>query len=181
MIRTLAAAAVLTVTVSAVPAYAANDTHAADVALATAAPDSVADSVAGNIAENLAGNVADNVSDNVADNVTWGSGKVTRSLSRPKALSSLYVSYAALQAFDVYSTRQALARGAQEANPLMQGVVGDAASFVAVKAAVGVATIMAAERLWKTNKAAAIAVMVASTGVSGLVAARNARTLRQLR
>jgi hypothetical protein len=81
----------------------------------------------------------------------------------------------------VYSTRQALARGAREANPLMQDVVSNTGALVAVKASVGVATIVAAERLWKTNKAAAIAVMVASNSVTAVVAARNARTLRQLR
>jgi hypothetical protein len=96
-------------------------------------------------------------------------------------LPALYASYAALQAFDVYSTRQALARGAREANPLMQGVVGNTGAFMAVKAGVAAATIVAAERLWKGNKAAAIAVMVASNSVAAVVAARNARTLRQLR
>ena len=63
----------------------------------------------------------------------------------------------------------------------MQGVVGNTGAFVAVKATVAVATIAAAERLWKTNKVAAIGIMVASNGVAAIVAARNARTLRQLR
>ncbi len=44
-------------------------------------------------------------------------GTASSSLSRPAALPALYVSYAALQAFDMYSTQQALARGAREANP----------------------------------------------------------------
>lgn len=144
MIRTIAAAAVLTLTVAALPAYAADDSKAAAATIAVPA-------------------------------------RISQSLSRPAALPALYASYAALQAFDVYSTRQGLARGAREANPLMQGVVGNTTAFVAVKAGVGIATIMAAERLWKTNKAAAIAVMVASNGVSAIVAARNARTLQQLR
>lgn len=104
-----------------------------------------------------------------------------KALSRPKLLPALYVSYAALQAFDVFSTKQALSQGARETNPLMQGVVGNTGAFVAVKAAVAVGTIVAAERLWKTNKTAAIAVMVASNSVAAIVAARNARTLRQLR
>ena len=63
----------------------------------------------------------------------------------------------------------------------MQGVVGNTGAVVAMKASVAVATIVATERLWKTNKAAAIGVMVASNGVAAIVAARNARTLRQLR
>jgi hypothetical protein len=107
--------------------------------------------------------------------------RIEKALSRPKTLPALYASYAALQAFDVYSTNQALARGAKEANPLMQGVVGNTGAFVAVKATVAVATIVAAERLWKTNKAAAIGIMVASNGVAAVVAARNARVLRQQR
>ena len=108
------------------------------------------------------------------------SARLTRVVSRPAMLPALYVSYTALQAYDVYSTKQALTRGAVEANPLMQGVVGNTGAMIAVKAAVAAGTIVAAERLWKTNKAAAIAVMVASNGVTAMVAARNARTLRQL-
>jgi hypothetical protein len=108
--------------------------------------------------------------------------RVERALARPPALSALYAGYAALQVFDIYSTRQALARGAHEANPLMQGVVGNQGSFVALKAGVTASTILAAERLWKDDKrAAAIGVMIASNAVAAIVASRNARTLRQLR
>ncbi len=63
----------------------------------------------------------------------------------------------------------------------MQGVVGNTSAFVAVKAAVAVGTIVAAERLWKTNKVGAIALMLATNSVAALVAARNAHVLRQLR
>lgn len=106
--------------------------------------------------------------------------RMSEALSRPVALPVLYVSLGALQAYDVYSTRQAMARGAREANPLMQDAVTHAGTFMAVKAAVVVGTIVAAERLWKRNKAAAIGVLVASNGVAAIVAARNARVLRQL-
>lgn len=146
MIRTIAAAVLLTVTVSALPAFAAEDTTAAKATPTTVVP-----------------------------------ARIGRSLSRPATLPALYISYAALQGYDVYSTRQALGRGAREANPLMQGVAGNTFAMVGVKAAVGIGTIIAAERLWKTNKTAAIAVMVASNSVAAIVAARNARTLRQLR
>ena len=104
--------------------------------------------------------------------------RISQALARPVVLPALYASYVALQAFDVYSTKTALARGAREANPIMQGVVGNTSTFVAVKAAMAVGTIFAAERLCKTNKVAAIAVMLASNGVVVLVAANNARTLR---
>jgi hypothetical protein len=107
--------------------------------------------------------------------------KVAQAISRPAGLTALYASYTALQAYDVYSTRQAMARGAREANPLMQGVVGNTGAFVAIKATVAVATIAAAEKLWKTNKPAAIGVMIAGNSVAAIVAARNARTLGQIR
>lgn len=105
------------------------------------------------------------------------------SLSRPAALPALYVSYAGLQAFDVYSTQQALARGAREANPLMQPVVGNRTAFWAVKATATLATIAAAEHLWrhKRNRKAAIGVLVASNAVAAVVAARNASVLRSKR
>lgn len=108
--------------------------------------------------------------------------RVERALARPALLPALYVSYAALQAYDLYSTRQGLGRGAQESNPLMQGVVGNPGAFLALKAGVAAGTILAAERLWKHDKkAAAIGVMIASNLVTAVVASRNAGTLRQLR
>lgn len=106
----------------------------------------------------------------------------TAPLKRPRLLTTLYASYAGLQAYDVYSTRQALSRGGREANPLMQGVADSSAGMIAVKAGVTLATILVAERMWKrNNKMGAIAVLVASNGVAAVVAARNASTLRQLR
>jgi len=158
MNRTLVAAAAVLASVLSVPAYAADETTPAPAALSLAAPEIGP----------------------VAANVTWSENKLARA-GRPALLPVLYASYAALQAYDVYSTRQSLALGAREANPMMTGVVGNTGAFIAMKASVGVATIVAAERLWKTNKPAAIAVMVAGNGVAAMVAARNARTLGQLR
>ena len=102
--------------------------------------------------------------------------------SRPSVLPALYVSYAALQVFDVYSTRQALANGAREANPMMQPVVGNQGAFWAMKVSATAGTIMAAEHLWKKkNKTAAIAVLAASNAVAAVVAVRNASVLRSQR
>ena len=109
------------------------------------------------------------------------SAKVSRAISRPKMLPALYASYAALQAYDVYSTKQALAGGARETNPLMQGAVGNTTTFMAVKAIAVVGAIVVSERLWKTNKVAAIAVMAASNGIAAVVAARNTRVRSQQR
>ena len=64
--------------------------------------------------------------------------KSSNTMSRPAALPALYVSYAALQVFDVYSTRQALAQGAREANPLMAPVVRNRSAFWAVKTSAAV-------------------------------------------
>ena len=115
-----------------------------------------------------------------ASTITVSAG-LPPSMARPKVLPALYASYAALQAYDVYSTKSALSRGGREVNPMMQGVVKHTSAFVAVKLTVAAASIIAAERMWKTNKVGAIAVMVASNSVAAIVAARNARTFRQLR
>ena len=146
MTRTITTAVLLSLTLSVLPASAADDANAAAATPAIAVP-----------------------------------ARISQALARPAMLPALYVSYAALQVFDIYSTKQALARGAREANPLMQGVVGNTGSFVAVKAAVTVGAILAAERLWRTNKVAAIALMMVSNGVLAVVANNNARIPRQLR
>jgi Domain of unknown function (DUF5658) len=100
---------------------------------------------------------------------------------RPGALPVLYVSYAALQAFDGYQTIQGVAGGGRELNPLMTGIASSPAAVWTIKAVSTVVAIGAAERLWKTNKAGAIAVMLIANGVSVAVAAHNASVLRQLR
>jgi len=144
---TAAAAAILGLTMSVLPAAAADESSVAAAAPAIVVPTRV---------------------------------RVSESLSRPRVLPALYASYAALQVYDVYATRQGLASGAREANPVMRQVVGNQGAFWALKASATVGTIVAAERLWKQDKkAAAIAVLVASNGVAAFVAVRNARTLRQ--
>ena len=158
MNRILVAAAALVASIVCVPAHAAEETTPAPVVVAPLATAQVG---------------------TIAPNVVWSENR--HSGGRPMILPVLYASYAALQAYDIYSTRQGLARGARESNPLMTGVVGNTGAFIAMKAGVGVATIVAAERLWKTNKPAAIAVLIAGNSVAAIVAGRNARTLGQLR
>ncbi len=108
----------------------------------------------------------------------------TRSESRARGslLPALYVSLAALNAFDAYSTSTALSRGAAEANPLMRGIAGNNAALWAVKGSVTAGTVIIAERLWrKRRRAEAIAVMLVSNGVMSAVAAQNASVLRRQR
>jgi hypothetical protein len=77
---------------------------------------------------------------------------------------------------DVVSTRQALAAGALERNPLMKN--GNMAAMIAVKAAAGASTIYFAERLWKKNRVGAVIVMAALNGASAAIVARNQRNAR---
>jgi hypothetical protein len=100
---------------------------------------------------------------------------------RPRILPALYLSFAALQVFDAYSTRSGLASGAREANPLMAGISRNAAAFWTVKAASTAGSIWVAERLWKTNRVGAIVTMVVINGVAASVAARNAAVLKAVR
>ena len=115
-------------------------------------------------------------------NVDWSLPTVEITAARrPSVLPALYVSFAALQGFDAYSTTTALARGAKEANPVTRGVAGNSAAFWAVKAGSTAASIWFAERLWKTNQVGAIVTMVVVNGMAASVAARNASVLRAQR
>jgi hypothetical protein len=101
---------------------------------------------------------------------------------RPAALPVLYGSLAGLQAYDIYSTRQALSLGAREANPLMTSVAGSTSGLVAAKVASTSAMVVVAEHLWRTNhRPAAIMTMIVCNGIMTAVAMNNARVLQQQR
>ncbi len=95
--------------------------------------------------------------------------------TRPAALPALYVGLVVGQAYDVYSTRRALAAGATEANPIMQG---GGARFWTMKAIGTVVPIVIAERMWKKNKVGAIVMMVVTNTLMATVAVNNTRVLR---
>lgn len=97
---------------------------------------------------------------------------------RPVALPVLYVTLGTLQAFDVYTTAKVLGGGGIERNPLIGPVTGNTAALAAVKAGSTAATIFFAERLWRRNKAAAIAAMVVTNGIMVTVVANNVRNLQ---
>ena len=104
------------------------------------------------------------------------------SVRRPAVLPALYASSAVLQGYDAYSTLTVLKHGGVEQNPLMRGVVKSPAAFVALKAGMATASIMAAEHMWKrNNRVGAILTMVATNSAMAMVAAHNARVLRQVR
>ncbi len=85
----------------------------------------------------------------------------------------MYVSFATLQALDIHSTRRAPEQGGREANPTVGGMLGSPAAFVAAKAGTTAAVYYAAERLWKRNKAAAIATMIGLNCAYTAIVAHN--------
>jgi hypothetical protein len=99
---------------------------------------------------------------------------------RPAILPALYVSMAALQALDAHSTMAALGRGGREANPVMRGVAGNRGAMLAVKAGVAGSTILLAEKMWKRNRVAAIAMMAIVNAIDAAVVAHNYRVVRRL-
>ena len=161
MNRRIAAIVLVTMSLSGLPAYAADVKENAAPTTASAAGEAVAAAK--------------------SDEARLEAARWVAAHRRPGALPGLYASFAALQVFDVYSTRRALAGGAYEANPMMKGVVGSPAMFWTVKLASTAAPMLAAEQLWKTNRIAAIALMVASNGVMAAVAAHNVNVIKQMR
>lgn len=101
---------------------------------------------------------------------------------RPKMLMPMYLALTALQGYDVYSTTKALGGGALEANPLMRSVARHPAALIAVKTAATLSSVLVAERLWRSNhRTAAVVLMAVSGGMMAVVAANNARVLREVR
>ena len=98
-----------------------------------------------------------------------------------RVLASLLVSTVVMQALDVHSTFQVLDRGGLEANPVMAPLAGNRGAFIATKAAVATATVLAARHLGKRNKVAAIATLVAVNSAYAFVIDHNYRVARGLR
>jgi len=96
-----------------------------------------------------------------------------RKPSQSHLMVGLYAATAVMQALDVHSTLSAFKTGAVEGNPLMSGVSGNKASFIAMKAAVATSAIFAAKGLAKRNKVAAIATLVAINSAYAIVARHN--------
>jgi hypothetical protein len=95
-------------------------------------------------------------------------------ISRPKALVPLYASMSALQGLDAVSTWRALGSGGgREANPLMAPVVSSPSSMVALKAGVAGSMIFASERMWKTNRKAAVLLLIGTNVGYAAVVSHN--------
>ena len=92
------------------------------------------------------------------------------------AIRALFVSYGAIQALDMASTMKARNLGALEVNPVMQGSYGKG---IAVKAALGAATMLAVRSIEKKNKKAAILTMIAANVATAAVVAHNMQVAAQ--
>ncbi len=107
---------------------------------------------------------------------------VEQRTERGAVLPALYVSIAAFNAFDAWSTSRAVGAGAREGNPVIAPIAGNPTALWIVKGAATASAIVVAERLWKSgHRGKAIALMGALNGAMALVAARNAAVLRSLR
>lgn len=97
---------------------------------------------------------------------------------RPLLLPVLYVTLGALQGMDYYTTQKGLGLGAHETNAIVRN--STKGTFLAMKAGSTAVTILIAEKMWKKNKAGAIALMLATNVVYGAVVANNTRVIGQL-
>jgi hypothetical protein len=92
---------------------------------------------------------------------------------RPSALVPLYVSFATLQGLDIHSTLRAPQFGGREANPIVGGMLGSPAAFVAAKVGMTAGVYFVSERMWKRHKTAAVLTMIALNSTYGFVVAHN--------
>lgn len=92
---------------------------------------------------------------------------------RPSTLVPLYVSFATLQGLDIHSTLRATEFGGREANPIVGGMLGSPAVFVAVKVGMTASVYFVSERLWKRHKTAAVLTMIALNSTYGAIVAHN--------
>jgi hypothetical protein len=106
--------------------------------------------------------------------------QVAWSVERPSSFPVLSMTFQALSGLDWYTTSRALKNG-REANPMLAPIAGYPVALLAAKSAAAAATVYVAERLWKRNHAAAIAVMIAADVVTASAVAHNASLSRALR
>jgi hypothetical protein len=99
-------------------------------------------------------------------------------MKRPAALPALYVTFAAMQAWDVYSTSRAVKAGASESNPVAAPFVGNPGSMIGLKVMSTVSAIYFTERMWKTNPVKAMLVLAAINGATAMVSMNNMRNAR---
>jgi hypothetical protein len=96
--------------------------------------------------------------------------------NRPGVLLPLYAAFVTLDALDVHSTTRALGQhDAHEGNPVLGSLVTSKPAFVMTKLVSATLVIWGAERLWKRNRIAAVAIMGGITGMMAIVDIHNYR------
>ena len=98
--------------------------------------------------------------------------------TRPAVLPALYVSLGAMQAWDLYSTSAALKAGAREASPSAAPFANNRGSMLGLKLATTASTIFFTERMWRKNRVAAVAMMVAINAGTAAVSIHNLQNAR---
>ena len=98
-----------------------------------------------------------------------------RPSERPRLLIPMYISFAALQAMDAHSTMKAVDRGYVEVNPLVAPSTRNGAAMAAMKIAVTASVVVGTEKLWRHNRAAAIAAIIVVNGAYAAIVAHNYR------
>jgi len=94
---------------------------------------------------------------------------------RGPLISSLYVSFVALQALDAHSTIRALDHGARESNPMIAPFAHNTAALIALKAGTTAGVIYMTDRLRRHNRVASIVIMAAANSAYATIVARNYR------
>ena len=94
------------------------------------------------------------------------------------AVRNLFISYGAVQGLDVISTAIARNRGATETNPVLRGGF---AQGMAIKAGLGVATVLAVRAGQKKSKKAAIVTMIALNVATAAVVVNNIKVANRQR
>ncbi len=144
-----------------------------------ATPSASADPASDKEAAALPGDAQDTVRRDLPDAVRSAPTAALATPARtPGILVPLYVSFAALQALDAHSTIRALNAGATEGNPIMAGLAGKPAAFVAVKTGLAASTIFLAEKVRVKSRGAAVALMAVLNSVYATIVARNYRVPR---
>ena len=93
----------------------------------------------------------------------------------------MFVSYAVLQTLDIHSTLRVMDRGGVEQNTVLAPLVNRPAAFIAFKAGVTAATLLAANRLSKHHRVTSYVVMFALNSAYAVIVAHNYRLGDQLR
>jgi hypothetical protein len=98
---------------------------------------------------------------------------------RGALLPSLYVSLAALNAYDAYTTTRGYKDGAAETNALLRGAASKPAVVWAIKGGITAASVAVAEQMWRSHhRVRAIGMMAITNSIMAVVAARNGGVLR---